>query len=286
MQQDIMNAAWEHTRSIRVLADTSSSSNDEPSTFDQVGIEFGEVFDAYDSDRSGLIDWSELSKLAETAGFESAALKGIFESQVRQTEGKKGLNRETFILLCRKVFPLSQMKQPNRLHLKTRLDLLRLFQRHDLNLSGFVEWTEFEALVRDIAGLTRTGTSLTGPQERELWHVFDQTDTNRDHKISFDEFCGGLFRIAGALQDPDSSRDYPPLRPQQPPRVASQVVRVVRAMPVPVPIIIHPYNGFLPLFPPPGMCFPTPMWRPRVGSPFSSANLLRAHRLSMMRPRF
>jgi len=39
--------------------------------------------------------------------------------------------------------------------------------------------------------------------------------------------------------------------------------------------------GFLPLFPPPGMGFMHPGWRPAYGSPFSSANLIRASRMGM-----
>ena len=272
MQNDILNAAWEASRSVRVLAEEQSKQAQD--------LEYGELFAAFDSDGSG-IDWDEWKCLVETVGVPSQVVDGLFEET--RVKGEEPLTRENFITLCRKLFPHEKMTEPNRLHLKTRLDLLRLFRFHDTNNTGYIEWTDFVVLVRGVSGIDQ-GVTLSQTQSNRLWQAFQKMDKNNDNKLSFSEFCDSLWLAAAALQEPDQ---------QEQPQVASQVVRVVRPMPipmaVPVPAVpmmpppMMPHHGFLPLFPPPGYGFIGPVFR---GSPFSSANLLHAHRLRLMHSRF
>jgi len=87
-----MDAAWDPKGSLRVLVESDSDDA-------TVDAEYKEIFEAYDSDGSGKINFSEMALIAHDAGIESRKRKHLFEEADKNKDGALS-EEENNISLC------------------------------------------------------------------------------------------------------------------------------------------------------------------------------------------
>ena len=96
--------------------------------------EFAELFEAYDTDSSGSIESDEFLALARDflpALLGQETWDTLRDAFARADASRTGwLDKGEFVALCASVFPPRVLHQKGRLHLRTQLDLLRLFKMY------------------------------------------------------------------------------------------------------------------------------------------------------------
>jgi len=67
---------------------------------------------------------------------------------------------------------------------------MKTFQNYDFDQSGFIEANELKVLMTDVA----REINIPDPTDEDIDQVLTESDTNKDKKISKEEFLG-LFKI-------------------------------------------------------------------------------------------
>lgn len=229
--------------------------------------EFTELFEAYDTDSSGSIESDEFLALARDflpALLGEETWDTLCDAFARADASRTGwLDKGEFVSLCASVFPPRVLNQKGRLHLRTQLDLLRLFKTYDVDGSGFIELSEFERLMPDITGQTVPPHVLQG--------LFGKVDENADGRISFAEFCGGIFLASAEVTN--AAAQQPPSQQQQEPQQQphDRNGRIAVPVPVPVPFMDAPLMWAPPMMPPLGLAPFAPLFVQRAISEMAFA---------------
>ena len=73
------------------------------------------------------------------------------------------------------------------------------FDKYDTNRTGYIEYTEFRKVLDDLAGVFSKGENIA---EEEVKKNFDLIDTDRDGKISKEEFINStIFKLLESFKD-------------------------------------------------------------------------------------
>ncbi|TPX33581.1 hypothetical protein SmJEL517_g03565 [Synchytrium microbalum] len=137
------------------------------------------VFDKYDVDRSGSIDAKEFRTLVYEFGYFLSDQELEMAVRILDVNGDGNISYEEFIQWWSK----DQRFETLRLSPEDFENLNRAvknFQKYDKNLSGVIDVKEFPALYKELSahGLTTKGLAAT----------LEDFDSNRDGKVSFNEF--------------------------------------------------------------------------------------------------
>merc|ERR1740123_3054511 len=140
--------------------------------------EFADLFEYFDKTRDGRITFDEFHEVAvQLLDYKNTDtgenLRHMFQEV--DVDGNNWIDKSEFINLCKKIEALADSgfnsSKPGRLHLKTKLDLLKMFRRYDVDKSGFIEFHEFRNVIKDTTG----NESMT---YQELQARFRNCDTN------------------------------------------------------------------------------------------------------------
>eukprot|EP00331_Platyophrya_macrostoma_P023252 CAMPEP_0176449820 /NCGR_PEP_ID=MMETSP0127-20121128/26738_1 /TAXON_ID=938130 /ORGANISM="Platyophrya macrostoma, Strain WH" /LENGTH=162 /DNA_ID=CAMNT_0017837297 /DNA_START=21 /DNA_END=509 /DNA_ORIENTATION=+ len=137
-----------------------------------------ELFETYDTDKSGFIDMNELVKFVKEVGdkigepIPESACEGIMKDFDTNSDGKLSFEELSPILM--KVVP--------KLVIKSRTKAL--FDSYDTDKSGFIELNEYKVMVHDL--LKKLGIEKKF-DENEYAEKLQQWDKDNDGKLSYEE---------------------------------------------------------------------------------------------------
>jgi len=134
--------------------------------------ELGRVFDHYDTDKSGLIDVSELQHLMESLGMSLDKQQAEEMLNVLDVNNDGDVSREEFL-----DWQLEQMEQSKTVSPEKMAE--DLFDMFDDDNSGSLTVTEFREKME---------ANQVGLSDDDIFALIDELDENRDGTIDREEF--------------------------------------------------------------------------------------------------
>ena len=148
------------------------------------------VFDLYDADRSGYLDEKELWALLQD-GFQPSKAQMAVVMKRFDANGDGMLSRSEFLKYCSQLCDPDTGEHVFELTAATRQRLLSIFDELDTNGNG-----QLDVDNKELAEAMRRTLPVNQSLLRRALSIFD---SDRDSKVTFDEFVDALAEIGGRM---------------------------------------------------------------------------------------